>query len=101
MRGSLTRREMQSLAVYARTNDMGRTATALDVSPQTIKNHLHNAYDKLEADGAIAAFRRLGWLVIPGDDALDAQVVHGEAVCMAADTADRLDEAAAALRRLS
>lgn len=61
----LTDREWEIL----RTAALGLTTPAiahrLGISEQTVKNHLTRAYFLLDVDGKVAAFRALGWLVVP------------------------------------
>lgn len=63
--GDLTPRELDCLRAYAAAGDQGAAAASLGIAPQTLKNHLGDAYHVLEVRGAIDAFRRLGWLAVP------------------------------------
>lgn len=61
----LSPRERAVLAAYARHGSTKEAADALGIAPSTVRNRMTDAYTKLGVDNAIAAFRRLGWLVPP------------------------------------
>lgn len=57
--------EMRALRAYALTGDQQAAALMVGLSVATVRNQLARAYCKLGADGAISAFRVLGWLQAP------------------------------------
>ena len=57
----LTHRQLQVVTMYARTGDQRRTAEALDMGLQTVKNHLTTAYRKLGVNSFIETAYML-WL---------------------------------------
>lgn len=61
----LTPAQLQALRAYAETGLVKAAAYQMQVREQTMKNHLSNAYLRLGVDGALQAFRALGWLRIP------------------------------------
>jgi DNA-binding CsgD family transcriptional regulator len=61
----LSERQRRILAAYARDGSVQLAAYGLGISPQTFKNTLSGAYRRLHVDGAIEAFRAVGWLVPP------------------------------------
>jgi DNA-binding CsgD family transcriptional regulator len=61
---SLTPRQREALAAYARTGNQREAAERLGIGYQTVKNHLAAAYAALDVGGAIDAFRAMGWLVV-------------------------------------
>jgi DNA-binding NarL/FixJ family response regulator len=63
-REQLTGRELQVLREIATTGDrVEMVASRLDMSYQTAKNHLGNAYAALGVRNIVSAFIALGWLV--------------------------------------
>lgn len=79
-------RELEVFAAYCRTGTTRRTAAALDVSEQTIKNHLGRLYAALEVPGNMAAATALGWLVVP------ESIVVVAPLLVEADVIERLTE---------
>jgi len=61
----LTRRQVEALRLYANGHTQKEVAHEMGVGLQTIKNLLTEAYLELEAEGAIDALMKLGWLVVP------------------------------------
>lgn len=62
---NLTPRELEALAAYAANGSYKAAAYALSVSEDTLRHHLHNAYEKLDVGTALDAFRALRWLRVP------------------------------------
>jgi DNA-binding CsgD family transcriptional regulator len=62
---ALSPRELEALTAYARTGHQQQAAHLLGISIETLKNYLTRAYAKLDADGALNAFRAMGWLRVP------------------------------------
>jgi len=61
----LTPREQEVLARYAACGHQATIAADLDLSTQTIKNHLSHAYAKLGVGTGVEAMAIMGWLSIP------------------------------------
>lgn len=61
----LTPAELRTLYLLARFETAVEAAEFAGLSPQTIRNQLHHAFEKLGVDGRLAAFRKLGWLRPP------------------------------------
>ncbi len=68
----MTKRQIQMLALLASGMTYKEVAASLGVSPWTVKNHVHKAYEGLGVQTATAgshsmmeAFRVLGWLRAP------------------------------------
>lgn len=61
-----TEREKQCLA-NALLYGQSEAAARLDISAQTLKNHLTNLYARLGAESYADAAIALGWLDIPGE----------------------------------
>jgi len=57
--------EYRTLAAYARLGDRQAVSTDLGLSYATVRGYLAAAYAKLGVNGAIDAFRALGWLTPP------------------------------------
>jgi DNA-binding NarL/FixJ family response regulator len=62
---SFRERELQALALYARTGSHKDAAALMGIGPQTVKNYLATSYQKLGVSGGIEAFRAIGWLQVP------------------------------------
>ncbi|HSB60344.1 MAG TPA: response regulator transcription factor [Vicinamibacteria bacterium] len=56
---ALTSREIEVAALVARGRRNKEIARALGISEGTVKNHLHNVYEKLEVDGRLELTLRL------------------------------------------
>lgn len=76
---TLTPREYEVLAAYARLGSHKEAAAELGIGLGTVKNCLGGAYGKLGAVDAFDAFRLLGWLRPPG---LDEAPVIGATVAL-------------------
>ena len=63
----LTPREIECLAVAARSHHAYEVAVTLGLHPQTVKSHLGTAYAKLGVESLVEAFAKLGWLRVPDD----------------------------------
>lgn len=63
--GTLARRELETLARYARLGDQRAVSVEMGITLQTVKNHVSSAYLKLGARSNIEAFHILGWLSPP------------------------------------
>ena len=55
--GTLTPREIEIVVLAGQGMTNTRIATFLSVSPSTIRNHLHNAYRKLDVTSRAGAVR--------------------------------------------
>ena len=55
-------RQHQVLTLYRELGSYKAIAHYLGLSPQTVHNHFHEAFRKLGVNGAIEAYRVLGWL---------------------------------------
>lgn len=60
-----TDRQVEVLASYLAHGRVKDAAAELGISPQTVKNHLSNLYDRLEVGGAVEAALALGWIRLP------------------------------------
>lgn len=60
----LTPRELDILRLCASSTEK-ETAESLNISVQTVKNHLSNAYRKLGVNRLSEAYLILGWLRLP------------------------------------
>lgn len=70
-RGSaLAPRELEVLEMLATGCTMHEAADRLGISAQTIKNHTSSAYHRLDVNGLVEAFVKLGWLVVRQPEAL-------------------------------
>jgi DNA-binding CsgD family transcriptional regulator len=58
----LTERQLDCLYELALGHTTEQVAETLGITPQTVKNHLTNAYLALEVDSRVEAFVVLGWL---------------------------------------
>lgn len=58
----LTRSQERALRSYAKEGSMAQAATSLGITLQTMKNQVHDAYERLGASSSIQAFTILGWL---------------------------------------
>lgn len=61
----LTKRQYQILVYLANGYTSKQVAEELRISPQTVKNHLADAYKSLDASNRQHAFLELGWLTPP------------------------------------
>lgn len=61
----LTRQQARALAAVAVSGDRDRAAALLGVSSSTVANHLDLAFQRLDVQSVVAAFRALGWLETP------------------------------------
>lgn len=57
--------ELRALYLLARFETATEAAEYAHLSPQTIRNQLHRAFQKLGVEGRLEAFRKLGWLRPP------------------------------------
>lgn len=62
---SLSPRQHDALAAYARTGDRREAARSLAMPFHTFNDHLREVFVKANATGAVEALYRLGWLRIP------------------------------------
>ena len=62
---ALTDKERRILVAYLDCERIKDTAEHLGLAPQTVKNHLHNIYAKLDTTNAIGAFKAMGWAKVP------------------------------------
>ena len=58
----LTPRELQIMRGLATGRPIKAVAADLGIGYQSVKNHLTDIYDELEAVGMVDAFVKLGWL---------------------------------------
>lgn len=56
-------RELEVLAVYARTGSQEQTAAELGLSLQTVKNHVSSVIHATGSTSSIGAMFALGWIV--------------------------------------
>jgi DNA-binding CsgD family transcriptional regulator len=56
---------METLRLYATLGDLRLVAHRLGVSHQTVKTFVGDAYRRLDVDGHMGAFIKLGWLCVP------------------------------------
>lgn len=63
----LTSHQQAILKMRAEGLSVSEVAGRLDISDQTVKNHIANAYARLEVTNMAEAFLVLGWLRIPGE----------------------------------
>ena len=59
---ALTPAQLRVLRALSDGRTMKQVAAELSVSVQTIKNHCREAYVRLEVNGLVGAYARLGWL---------------------------------------
>lgn len=90
----ITPREREILAACVTGEKQEAVAARIGISPQTLKNHLSRAYEKLEATSLVDAYRRLGWLRVGGPDPRDD--IEAELARMVAD----LELLAASVKRM-
>ena len=62
---ALTDKERRILVAYLDCERIEDTAEHLGLAQQTVKNHLHNIYAKLDTTNAIGAFKAMGWAKVP------------------------------------
>jgi DNA-binding NarL/FixJ family response regulator len=60
-----TPRQIEILRLRAMGRTIRQVAIELDVAEQTVKNHLADAYRKMQVSCMQDAFRALGWLRVP------------------------------------
>jgi len=58
----LSPRERQILRAYLECERIKEVAAVLGLSPQTVKNYLHDAYKKLDVTSNLGAFKAMGWI---------------------------------------
>lgn len=56
---SLTRRELEVLELMAQGQSHKEVAAALYISPETVRRHLRNIYQKLNVNNKIAAINKM------------------------------------------
>jgi DNA-binding NarL/FixJ family response regulator len=61
----LTGRELQILTALANGWTVVRVARELNITTQTVKNHIGSAYKRLQVKNRYEAFLELGWLTPP------------------------------------
>lgn len=61
----LSARERELLEHVAAGETRKEIAIACQISVNTVRRHLWGIYRKLEVDGAVEAFIKLGWLKVP------------------------------------
>jgi DNA-binding CsgD family transcriptional regulator len=61
----LTTAELRALHALARYETATEAAKAAGLSPQTLRNQAHHAFQKLGVKGRTEAFRKIGWLRPP------------------------------------
>lgn len=71
---SLTPREVEVLRARAKFDTNKDVARMLDISPQTVKNHLTTIYAKLGVESAGDAFLVVGWLKPPNGNGAHVHV---------------------------
>jgi len=59
---TLTGRELEVLQLFAKGMNRNEIATKLFVSPETVKKHVQNIYQKLKAKNKIDALNKMKWL---------------------------------------
>lgn len=69
----LTRQQARVLAAVAVTGDRVSAGELLGLSSRTVANHLDLAFERLDVQSVVAAFRALDWLDVP-TDLLDVEV---------------------------
>lgn len=76
---------------------MHEAAASLEISEQTVKNHLSEIYHRLDVRGLVAAYGLLGWLKAPGD--VRSEIDLHAALSAVEQAASALEVAARSLRR--
>lgn len=61
----LTPRQVAVLATYVQVGDRKKVGELLFISPHTVARHLEDVYRKLEANNALSAANKLGWITTP------------------------------------
>lgn len=61
----LTEAEVRAVRAVVTAGSIKAGAANLGLVEQTVKNHLHSAYRRNEADGLMDLLIRLGWLRVP------------------------------------
>jgi DNA-binding CsgD family transcriptional regulator len=59
--------QLRVIRAYVRLGSQKAVAHELDISLQTVKNHLSALYVRLDVGSSIGALSRLGWIAIPSD----------------------------------
>jgi DNA-binding CsgD family transcriptional regulator len=62
---TLTRREIEVMATFVECETVALTASALEISAQTVRNHLTAIYRKLAVTNRLGALKAVGWLSSP------------------------------------
>jgi len=60
--------QLRTLAAVVTCGTQKDAATALGISPQTIKNNLFNLYRRLGVNSEMEAAAHLGWVSVPNND---------------------------------
>lgn len=95
----LAPREVEILLLMAEGLTAKESANRLGISSQTIKNHLSNAYRKLDVTGLVGALRAMGWIrITPAEGELrvaEADLIRDvdDVLVALAGVTGRLDEA--------
>jgi DNA-binding NarL/FixJ family response regulator len=63
----LSPRELETLATLADGKTAKEAAHVLEITEQTVRNVLSEAYRKLEVHSLVGAYHVLGWISIPYD----------------------------------
>ena len=63
----LTRMQLKVFRTYMRAFSHKETAARLDISIQTVKNHVANLYERLGVNTMLEAATKLGWLKPPDE----------------------------------
>ncbi len=53
------------MATFVECESVGSTASVLDISSRTVRNHLAAVYRKLSVTNRLGALKALGWLSSP------------------------------------
>jgi len=57
--------QLLAFRAYVETGSQKIAANRCGISPQTLKNHLHDLYQRLGVSGAMEAANKLGWVSFP------------------------------------
>jgi len=61
----LTKRQNDVVRLYALLGSYKEVAKCMELSPQTIKNHMDSVHKRLDVRSAVEVYVSLGWLMVP------------------------------------
>ena len=61
----LTAGQLRTLIAVAHGRTYREAAFDLGLSEQTVKNHMSDAFDRLDVNSMVGAFHAMGWLRVP------------------------------------